>query len=94
MAERDLDVVVFGASGVTGRRVAAYLAERAPETGASWAAAARNPDKLARELDAEGVSAPERSSPTSTTPTRWRRWHRRAASSSTSSAPTPPTGGR
>ena len=59
MAQRDLDVVVFGATGVTGRRVAAYLAERAPETGASWAAAARNPDKLASELDAEGVSAPE-----------------------------------
>ena len=31
--ERDLDVVVFGATGVTGRRVAAYLAERAGETG-------------------------------------------------------------
>ncbi|MGH2951803.1 MAG: saccharopine dehydrogenase family protein [Solirubrobacterales bacterium] len=57
--ERDLDVVVFGASGVTGRRVAAYLAERTPETGASWAAAARNTDKLARELDEEGVTAPE-----------------------------------
>jgi short subunit dehydrogenase-like uncharacterized protein len=29
MADRDIDVVVFGATGVTGRRVAAYLAERA-----------------------------------------------------------------
>ena len=28
MTERDLDVVVFGATGVTGRRVAAYLAEQ------------------------------------------------------------------
>jgi short subunit dehydrogenase-like uncharacterized protein len=26
--ERDFDVVVFGATGVTGRQVAAYLAER------------------------------------------------------------------
>jgi len=27
VSERDLDVVVLGATGVTGRRVAAYLAE-------------------------------------------------------------------
>ncbi len=59
MAERDLDVVVFGATGVTGRRVAAYLAERAPETGARWAAAARDVAKLDRILGEEGVSAPE-----------------------------------
>ena len=59
MAERDLDVVVFGATGVTGRRVAAYLAERAPETGARWAAAARDPAKLDRILGEDGVSAPE-----------------------------------
>ena len=59
MAERDLDVVVFGATGVTGRRVAAYLAERAAETGASWAAAARDTAKLDRMLDEDGVSAPQ-----------------------------------
>ena len=59
VAERDLDVVVFGATGVTGRRVAAYLAERAPETGARWAAAARDPAKLDRILGEDGVSAPE-----------------------------------
>ncbi|MEK6271537.1 MAG: saccharopine dehydrogenase NADP-binding domain-containing protein [Actinomycetota bacterium] len=59
MAERDLDVVVFGATGVTGRRVAAYLAERAAETGAHWAAAARDVTKLGRVLDEDGVSAPE-----------------------------------
>jgi short subunit dehydrogenase-like uncharacterized protein len=47
MSERDFDVVVFGATGVTGRRVAAYLAERASETGARWAAAARDaPDRI------------------------------------------------
>ncbi len=28
MPERDLDVVVLGATSVTGRRVAAYLSER------------------------------------------------------------------
>jgi uncharacterized protein YbjT (DUF2867 family) len=35
MAARDLDLVVFGATGVTGRRVCAYLAERAAATGSS-----------------------------------------------------------
>src|SRR4051812_1669971 len=59
MSERDLDVVVFGATGVTGRRVAEYLARRAEETGARWAAAARDPDKLARVLAEGGVAAPE-----------------------------------
>jgi short subunit dehydrogenase-like uncharacterized protein len=57
--DRDLDVVVFGCTGVTGRRVAAYLAERAPETGASWAAAARDVAKLRRVFEEIGVSAPE-----------------------------------
>src|SRR5436853_5014752 len=59
VAERDLGVVVFGATGVTGRRVAAYLAERAPETGTRWAAAARDPVKLERVLGEAGASAPE-----------------------------------
>ena len=38
MAEPEFDVVVFGATSVTGRRVCAYLAER----GANWAGAARD----------------------------------------------------
>jgi short subunit dehydrogenase-like uncharacterized protein len=59
MSERDLDVVVFGATGVTGRRVAAYLAERSAETGLRWAPAARDIAKLERLLQEEGVSAPE-----------------------------------
>lgn len=59
MTERDLDVVVFGATGVTGRRVAAYLDRRAAETGVRWAAAARDPHKLRRLLGEEGVRAPE-----------------------------------
>jgi short subunit dehydrogenase-like uncharacterized protein len=54
-AERDFDVVVFGATGVTGRRVAAYLAEQ----GARWAAAARDAGKLERVLTEDGVVAPE-----------------------------------
>jgi short subunit dehydrogenase-like uncharacterized protein len=59
LAERDLDVVVFGATGVTGRRVAAYLAERAAEDGVRWAAAARDAAKLERVLADAGVTAPE-----------------------------------
>ena len=59
MTERDLDVVVFGATSYTGRRVAAYLAERAEETGARWGAAARDAAKLERVLGEVGVSAPE-----------------------------------
>jgi short subunit dehydrogenase-like uncharacterized protein len=59
VSDRDLDVVVFGATGVTGRHVAAYLAERAQETGIRWAAAARDPRKLANVLGEVGVSAPE-----------------------------------
>jgi short subunit dehydrogenase-like uncharacterized protein len=52
---REFDVVVFGATGVTGRRVAAYLAE----VEARWAAAGRDPEKVERVLAEEGVSAPE-----------------------------------
>ncbi len=59
MTDRDLDVAVFGATGVTGRRVAAYLAERAPATGMRWAAAARDPERLRRILGDQGVQAPE-----------------------------------
>jgi short subunit dehydrogenase-like uncharacterized protein len=58
MAERDLDVVVFGATGVTGRRVAAYLAERAAVTKLRWGAAARDAAKLERMLAEDGVKAP------------------------------------
>jgi short subunit dehydrogenase-like uncharacterized protein len=59
VSDRDLDIVVFGATGVTGRRVAAYLAERAPETGLRWAAAVRDTGKLERVLEEIGVRAPE-----------------------------------
>jgi short subunit dehydrogenase-like uncharacterized protein len=50
--QRDLDVVVFGATGVTGRQVAAYLAG----TEGRWAAAGRNPDKLSRTLAEVGAA--------------------------------------
>ena len=51
---REFDVVVFGATGVTGRQVAKYLAD----SDSRWAAAGRDPDKVARTLDEIGVSAP------------------------------------
>ncbi len=57
--ERDFDVVVFGATGVTGRRVSAYLAERAAETGSTWAAAGRDAGKLERILAEDGVTGAE-----------------------------------
>ncbi len=59
MNGRDLDVVVLGATGVTGRGVAAYLAERAADTGLRWAAAARDTAKLERVLGEVGVSGAE-----------------------------------
>ena len=59
MAERDLDVVVFGATSVTGRRVAAYLEGRAQATGSTWAVAGRDAGRVAAVLAEEGVSAPE-----------------------------------
>ena len=55
MAEREFDVVVFGSTGVTGRQVAAYVAEQ----GAPWAAAARDAAKSEQVLGEIGVSAPE-----------------------------------
>jgi short subunit dehydrogenase-like uncharacterized protein len=56
---RDLDLIVFGATGVTGRNVAAYLASRAADGSLRWAAAGRDPQKVGRVLEQLGVSAPE-----------------------------------
>ena len=44
-ATRDLDIVVFGATGFTGELTAAYLAENAPP-GCRWALAGRSTAKL------------------------------------------------
>jgi short subunit dehydrogenase-like uncharacterized protein len=57
--DRDLDVVVFGAGGVTGRQVAAYLAERATEAEIRWAAAARNVEKARSTLEHVGAGDAE-----------------------------------
>jgi short subunit dehydrogenase-like uncharacterized protein len=56
MGEPDLDVVVLGATGVTGRRVARYLGERGQ---GRWAAAGRDAGRIETVLTDEGVSAPE-----------------------------------
>ena len=53
--ERDFDVVVFGASGLTGRQVAGYLSG----TDARWAAAGRDPAKLERTLAEVGATPTE-----------------------------------
>jgi len=50
---KDLDLVVFGATGFTGRRAMRYLAAHAPPT-LRWAVAGRNPESLKRL----GVDAP------------------------------------
>jgi len=56
---RDLSVVVFGATGITGRQVAAYLAQRAAESEIRWAVAGRDPAKIEHVLGKIGVAAPE-----------------------------------
>jgi short subunit dehydrogenase-like uncharacterized protein len=52
--DRDLDLIVYGATGFTGRLVCEHLVRRAPE-GLRWAVAGRSADKLA-EVSA-GVGA-------------------------------------
>jgi len=47
MTSRSHDIVLFGATGFTGKLVAEYLAAHAPE-GLRWALAGRNHDKLAK----------------------------------------------
>ena len=59
MSDRDLSVVVFGATGITGRQVAAYLAERAEQNDLKWAVAGRDPERIGRTLAEIGVTAPE-----------------------------------
>lgn len=54
MADRDFDLVLFGATGFTGGLTARYLADHAP-AGLRWAIAGRNADKLAAVRDGLGV---------------------------------------
>jgi short subunit dehydrogenase-like uncharacterized protein len=50
MAEREHDIVVFGATGFTGALTAEYLAQHAPQ-GLRWALAGRNRQKLEEVRD-------------------------------------------
>ncbi len=55
----DLDVVLFGPTGVTGREVARYLSQRAPALGLTWAAAGRDRGRVAAALDEVGAAPDE-----------------------------------
>jgi short subunit dehydrogenase-like uncharacterized protein len=60
--QRQHDIVVWGASGFTGRLVVDYLAQRyPPDCGLRWAVAGRDADKIERilaEFVAPGVAVP------------------------------------
>lgn len=56
--EPEFDVIVYGASGFTGKLVVEYLAKTYPSgAGVSWAMAGRSTDKLAAVRDAMGAPA-------------------------------------
>ncbi|MEV6104780.1 saccharopine dehydrogenase NADP-binding domain-containing protein [Streptomyces sp. NPDC051940] len=55
---RDLDLVLFGATGFTGRLTAGYLARHAP-SGLRWALAGRSPEKLERLREELAAAHPE-----------------------------------
>src|SRR3712207_5171502 len=56
-AQRDHDVVLFGATGFTGALTAEYLAQHAPP-GTRWALAGRNQEKLDALRERLGVDVP------------------------------------
>ncbi len=56
MSDREFDVVIYGASGFTGRLVAEYLQAEYGGTDLKWAMAGRNAEKLAAVRDEMGVS--------------------------------------
>ena len=55
-ANTKYDIVVFGASGYTGRLVAEYLQQEYANTDLKWAMAGRSLDKLASVRTALGIS--------------------------------------
>ncbi|MCB9765726.1 MAG: saccharopine dehydrogenase NADP-binding domain-containing protein [Alphaproteobacteria bacterium] len=57
MGEPSFDIILYGATGFTGRLVAVYLRDHAPE-GVRWAIAGRNTDKLKAVAEAEGLDVP------------------------------------
>ncbi|MEM0985026.1 MAG: saccharopine dehydrogenase NADP-binding domain-containing protein [Pseudomonadota bacterium] len=58
MAEdREFDVIIYGASGFTGRLVAEYMHQTHPSRAGRWAMAGRSADKLATVRDEMGLPA-------------------------------------
>ena len=56
-SERNYDIVVYGATGYTGRLVAEYLSSHYGHTGPKWAMAGRSAAKLAQVRDLIGAPA-------------------------------------
>ncbi|OYU36536.1 saccharopine dehydrogenase NADP-binding domain-containing protein [Novosphingobium sp. PASSN1] len=56
-AERPFDIIVYGATGYTGRLVAEYLAHHYGQDGPRWAMAGRSAEKLAEVRDLIGAPA-------------------------------------
>ncbi len=56
MSDREFDIIIYGASGFTGRLVAEYLQAEYGNTDLKWAMAGRNAAKLAAVRDEMGVS--------------------------------------
>lgn len=56
MSTREFDVIVWGATGFTGRLVAEYLASAYPDGGVRWAMAGRDATKLEAVRNAVGAS--------------------------------------
>lgn len=57
MPKREFDVIIYGATGYTGRLVAEYLNLQYEGSGVKWAIAGRSADKLATVADELGISA-------------------------------------
>jgi short subunit dehydrogenase-like uncharacterized protein len=54
MAGREFDIVLYGATGFTGRLATEYVAARAGELGLRWAIAGRDPARVAKVGEASG----------------------------------------
>ena len=76
-AAREFDIIVYGATGYTGRLVAEHLLKTYGADGEiDWAMAGRSAEQAGRGArpDRRAGRACRWWSPTPTTPRRWRRW--------------------
>ena len=58
MPDREFDLVVLGSTGVTGRQVLRYLADRADSADVRWAVAGRDQARIEEGLAAIGLDVP------------------------------------